>query len=265
MRTASIAVAVVVAGLTLAAPSEAKKSPVAKFKLLSVSGTQTHTFHEEQFDSFNYDEEGAQLRGSTQAPTCVGTQSQSIRYHSTKPTKMFVTLRKAHGLHTLISDKLDPDSGLDFLSAPGQMTLSRSVSYEQTRGCGSEPVECPETTFPAPVLVFGTHDPSRGISPLYDTNLDLPSGLDRSCEPMPGAGFGPLSPYAAAPDREIPYLGAIPRSQIFDEKRKRLSGEDSFEFSYETASDPGYSYQTTVTGTYGETIAVELKRLKKKK
>jgi hypothetical protein len=263
MRTVSIAIAV--AASTLAAPSEAKSPDEAAFKLLSASGTQTHTFHEEQFDSFNYDEDGAQLRGSTQAATCVGTQSQSVRYHSAKPAKMYVFLRRAHGLHTLISDKPNPDSGLDFLSVPGEMTLSRSVSYEQTRGCGSEPAECPETTFPAPVLVFGTHDPSRGISPLYDTNLDLPSGLDRSCEPMPGAGFGPLSPYAAAPDREIPYLGAIPRSQIFDEKRKRLSGEDSFEFSYETASDPGYSYQTTVTGTYGEAIAVELKRLKRKK
>jgi hypothetical protein len=40
----------------------------------------------------------------------------------------------------------------------------------------------------------------------------------------------------------------------------------ALEFSYEVPADPGYtSFRRTVTGTYGETMAVELKRLKPKK
>lgn len=248
--TSKAVLAVGLASLALAAPSQAKPDDEAAFKLLSVSGTQTHTFSERTL------EDGAD--------TCTGTQSQSVRYHSTKPTKMYVFLRDAHGLHTLISDKPNPDSGLDFLSVAGEMTLSRSVSYQAVEGCVSEPVECPESTFPAPVLLFGTHEPSGGIAVAYDTNLDLPSGLDRDCSPSPGAGFGPLSPFAVRPDREE-FTEAIPRSEIFNKKRKRLSGEDSFEFPYETATDPEDSAQVTLTGTYGESMAVELKRLKTKK
>jgi hypothetical protein len=267
IRTALIAAAL--GTLTLAAPSEAKKLPEASFKLLSVSGTQAHTFHEETWAVRNFDDDGNPLPGPTRVDTCTGNQSQSIRYRTTKPTKMYVFLRRAHGLHTLVSDKSDPDSGLDFLRAPGEMTLARSVSYEATQDCESPPVECPEATFPSPVLVFGNHEPSGGITPAYDTNLNLPSGLDRSCEPYPGAHIGPLSPFAMPPDRDLEeILGVIPRSEIFNEKRKRLSGKDSFEFPYETTSDPADTpgdFQTRVTGTYRETIAVELKRLKPKR
>jgi hypothetical protein len=263
-RGAATVSAVALGVLVLAAPSEAKKLPEASFKLISASGTQTHTFHEEESHlEYAYGEDGEQLPTPTsRTGTCVGTQTQNVRYHSTKPTKMYVFLREAHGLHTLISDKPDPDSGLDYLTVPGEMTLSKSVSYEVTKAC-PEPTECPETTFSAPVNVFGNHVPSGGISPLYSANFNLPSGLDRSCEPRRGPRYGPLSTHAVPPNlEEIP--GAIPRSELFG-KKKRLSGEDSLEFSYETTTEPGNSYETTVTGTYGETIAVELKRLKPKK
>ena len=248
MRLGWISVAVLPA-LILAAPSQAKKAPVASFKLVSASGAKTQTFHEQ----------------TTHAgvASCTGTQSQSIRYRTTRPTKMYVTLREAHGLHTLVSDTPDPDSGLDYLSAPGEMTLSRSVDY-QGEGCTSSddevpddfgPVACPQTTFPNPVLVFGTHDPSAGLSPAYDTNVDLPPGLARECDPL----------FFPAPPRELlEFVGAIPRSALFG-KKKRLSGEDSFATSYEETTGTGGGTQTTVSGTYDESTAVELKRLKRKK
>jgi hypothetical protein len=250
LSSANVLALIALGGLAFAAPSEAKASKEAAFKLLSASGTQTHTFQEQESEYYGN--------------ACVGTQSQSVRYHSTQPAKMYVFIRRAHGLHTLVSDKPDPDSGLEALRVTGEMTLSKSVSYSETRGCRQEPAECPETTFSAPVIVYGTHNPSGGIMPLYDQGLDLPSGLDRTCQPYAHPRYGPLSRHAVPPDlEEIP--GAIPRSEIFDERRKRLSGEDSTEFSYETTTDPEFSYQTTVTGTWGETIAVKLRRLRTKR
>jgi hypothetical protein len=248
--------------LALAAPSAAK-SPEAAFKLLSASGTHAHTFHERETDIVYYGEDGHALPGPTRADICAGSQSENVSYRTTKPTKMYVFVRKAHGLHTLVSDKPEPDGGLDYLSTPGQMTLSRSVSYEATRGCGEDPVDCPETTFTVPIDVSGTHDPQGGIEALYRVFPELPPGLDRTCSPFPGPHHGPLSPHAVEPDQpEFP--GAIPRSDLFNEKKKRLSGDDTVEFSYETTTEPGYSYETTVAGTYRETIAVELKRLKRR-
>lgn len=238
------ALAVGLASLALAASAQAKKGPVASFKLISASGTQTQTYAETTTDHG--------------VVTCSGNQSQSIRYRTAKPTKMYVTLREAHGLHTLVSERPEPDSGLDYLSTSWEMTLSRAVDYqgegcfpsEEEAGVDLRPAACPETTFPNPVLVFGTHEPSAGLTAAFDTNVDVPAGLDPDCDPR----------YFPGPPRELlEFIGAIPRSEIFG-KKKRLSGEDSFETAYEDASG-----SRTVAGTYAESIAVELKRLKRKK
>lgn len=262
--TSRVVLAVGLASLVLAAPGQAKQEPVAAFKLLSGTGTQTYTFQEKTTDIKSFDDDGNLSTPpiQTRVDICTGSGNVNLRYRTAKPTKMFVTLRKAHGLHTLISDTPDPDSGLDFLTTAGQMTLSKSMNYTATDECRVEPVECPETTFSAPVLVFGTHERLGGISSLYDTNLNLPSGLDRSCQPRPGTGFGPINVLGPQPEE---FATVIPRSDLFDEKKKRLSGEDSIDLSYEVAADPEAKRQVSGSGTYTETIAVELKRLKLKK
>ena len=256
IRIRATLVVMALGSLALAAPSSAKEKKEAAFKLLSASGTQTHTFFEDGL----YDGGSPQRR-------CTGSQSINVRYHTTKATKMYVFVREAHGLHTLISGTPEPAGGLDYLTVPGEMTLSRSFDYQATEGCFPPPPACPETTVSSNVIVSGNHEPSGGISSIYDTDFNPPPGFDENCRPQPWVGFGPLSAGADPPEvdeDDVTVAGAIPRAQIFG-KKKRLSGEDSMEFSYEVRREPPLRNPTTVVGTYGETIAIELKRLKPKK
>lgn len=266
MRTASIVVAL--GGLTLAPPSAAEKiRDQARFKVLSMSGTLTHTFQEDGWREVEqYDDEGNPLP-PTRDYECIGSQSERVQYRSTEPFKAYVSLKTIphRGLSTIVSSTADPEN-FDRVSVQGEMTLSKSVSYERTEGCRPPPPpECPVSTFSSPVIAFGTNLSNGGLTTLWDPErLDLPPGLDRSCEPQLGAEHGPLSPGAVPPEESV-IPGAISRADLFG-KRKRLSGEDSREFAYETRTRPEDSPgHVTVTGTYGETVAVELKRLKSKK
>lgn len=154
-RGAAIIGVVALLALGLAPRSEAEKiRDQARFKVLSVSGTMTHTFQEDGWQYMEqYDEEGNPLP-PTRTNECVGSQNVRVQYRSTEPSRAHVSLKKIphRGLSTIVSSTADPENN-DVVSVPGEMTLSKSVSYSRTEGCSDPgPVACPESTFRTPVI-----------------------------------------------------------------------------------------------------------------
>ncbi len=231
--------------LSLASAAEAKFLDQAKFKLLSLSGAEAMTWSEDSTTS----------TGSR----CVGTGSMRIGFRSTERTTVYVFLKHVHGdLRTIVAPDPDPRN-FDLVYLDGEATISRSVSYQETAGCDPQrpPMDCPETTVPAEPFIQGTAEPSGGVGASGEGTFEVPPGYPEDCARL-RSGF-----LIGLPSPTV-FARAFPRSQLFNEKKKRLGGSVAVEEPLATTLGPPYADTGTASGTYTEELAVELKRLRLK-
>ena len=247
-KSVSLAAALLI--VLLVAPSaEAKFLDQAKLKLLSLSGAEALTFSEDSTES----------RGRR----CVGTTSSRIGFRGTERATVYVFLKRVHGaVRTILAPDPDPKN-FDAVPLAGEATLSRTVSYPETAGCEDPPTECPEATVPAKPFVLGTTDPARGVGTGV-MDIRWPAAYPESCEfllsQVSGEPVGPVG----LPSPTV-FAQAIPRKQLFNERRERLEGTAVVEEQLAESVEPPSADTGTVSGTYTEEIAVELKRLKLRK
>jgi hypothetical protein len=239
-------IAGVLAATVLALAPHAQAREAAKFKVLSISGSETTT------------------RNVVYAPSiygsCAWTQVERIRFHSTKPITAYAFTSKAHGRARVEwSSKPTFTGNLTQIEVPGELTVSRSATYTQTSyvdpdtgetlpGCyrESSPVNCTvERTLPATLNMGGTSDSERTTY----VQVELPPGalneLDGACQ------VGLLT---AVDDPRV-----FSRADLFS-KRKRLSDTDRVEQSFDTSTE-----SESNTGNSVQELAGELKRKKQRR
>jgi hypothetical protein len=239
-------VAAVAILLTLTPAAEAKFLDQAKFKLLSMSGSEAVTFSEDSTTS----------TGSR----CVGTTSARIGFRSLERPTVYVFLKQVHGdVRTILAPDPDPRN-FDLIYLHGEATISRSVSYQETAGCDQQapPTDCPETTVPAEPFILGTAEPSGGVGASGERTFEVPSGYPEDCDNLTH-GFGSVG----VPNPTVS-TQAIPRKQLFNEKRARLEDSVAVEEPLAKTVGPPSADTGTASGTYKEELSVELKRLKLK-
>jgi hypothetical protein len=234
--------------LAQAPPAQARNS--AKFKMLSISGSTTGS-RDVVYDPLPF-------------TSCSFTQTERINFHSTKPITAYAFSSKAHGSSRVAwSTKPSFSGNLVELEVPGEVTVSRSATYQQVNyvdpetgevvyGCrhevhldGSPATDCTvERSFPVTLKVGGTSDRDESTYVYPDIEPRDLKALDDACE----VGF---SPTTDAP-------GLFSRADLFNKKRKRLSDSDRKEdVPFDNATD-----DQTVTGTIVDELKGELKRLK---
>ena len=104
--------------LVLAPSAEARLS--AKFKVLSLSGTLATDRH-------------VAYEPSRYGDTCEFTQTERVRFHSTKPLNAYAFTSKSHGRARVEwSLKREFSGNLVELEVPGEMTVSRTATYQQS-------------------------------------------------------------------------------------------------------------------------------------
>ena len=153
------------AAIMLALAPSALARDSAKFKVLSLSGTSTTDRH-------------MAYEPSRYGDTCSFTQTERISFHSTKPLTAYAFTSKSHGRARVEwSPKPEFSGNLVELEVPGEMTVSRTATYQQSirmdpdtgeayYGCysevgpdGSPPADCAvERTFPVTLRFGGTSD-----------------------------------------------------------------------------------------------------------
>ena len=228
--------------LTVAATASAQVAsaaqPVAKFKVLAASGSETLSFQEQGVDD----------RGDA----CNGTTEWTASWRSTRPTKIYVFLKRVKGKQSaVLSADLDPEK-FDLVGLKGEGTVSLSSNYPQSVGCQSEPESCPAATGPAEPFLTGTSDPGGSVNGGV-SDIRLPPGAGAACStfiPFPRNDEVRFDIRASA--------FVIPRSELVG-KKKRLSGSAT---ATEQVGDSGS--QATASGTFTEQLSVTLKRLKLK-
>jgi hypothetical protein len=234
-------IAGVLAATVLALAPEAQARDSAKFKVLSISGTETTT------------------RDVAYAPSiygsCAWSQVERISFHSTKPVTAYAFTSKAHGRARVEwSSKPTFTGNLTQVEVPGEVTLSRSARYQQTDyvdpdtgetlpGCYKElsSVNCTvERTLPATLAMGGTSDSEKTT----DVQPEFPPGalnaLDDAC---------PVGLLTASDDPRV-----FSRADLFS-KKKRLSDTDRVEQNFDTSTE-----SESNTGKSVEELAGELKR-----
>ena len=234
--------------LVLAFAPSAQARSSAKFKLLSVSGSMTGS-RDVVYDPSPF-------------TSCSFSQTQTISFHGTKPITAYAFSSKAHGNPRVAwSPKPKFSGNLVELEVPGEVTVSRSATYQQTNytdpetsetdfGCsheihldGSPASDCKlEKTFDVTLRLGGT-GLSEATTYVYpDIQPRDLQALDEACE----VGF---STSVDAP-------GLFSKADLFSKKRKRLSDAERKE---EDLSGRGFGDQT-VTGTVVDELKGELKR-----
>ena len=109
--------AATVLALALAPQAQARDS--AKFKVLSISGSMTST-RDSVYDPSDF--------GS-----CAFTQAERIRFHSIKRVTAYAFTSKAHGRARVAwSPKPEFTHNFTVVELPGEVTVSRSATYQQT-------------------------------------------------------------------------------------------------------------------------------------
>ncbi len=241
-------IAGVLAALVLVFASQAQARDVAKFKVLSISGT-TNGARDVVYEPSNY--------GS-----CSFSQRERISFHSTEPTTAYAFTSKAHGSRR-VEWWSEPDfvGNLTYVEVPGEVTISRSATYHQTNyvdpdtgettpGCYNErsPVDCTvQRTLRATLNIGGTSDSDESTY----VQLSLPprdwSEVDEAC---------PVEIFSSGSDD--PRLFA--RDDLFKRRPKRLGDTDRVEAPvFDNSSD-----NTSSTGSIVQELAGELKRKKLK-
>jgi hypothetical protein len=240
------------ATLVLALAPQAQARDSAKFKILSLSGTtamERHVVYEPP------------TNGATS--TCSFTQTENISFRSTRPLTAYAFTSKSHG-RARVEWGLKPEfsGNLVELEVPGELTVSRTATYQQTitvdpdtgeasYGCyrelgpnGGPPTDCAvERTFPVTLRFGGTSDTENSTYVLADLGTRESIELRDAC------------PVAYPPVADGPRL--FSRASLFKKSLKRVKDTARVE---EPAFDQAGG--DTVTGTIVETLAGELKRKK---
>jgi hypothetical protein len=227
--------------LAFAMPASAKDGLAAKFKVVSASGSESLSFHEE-----------STYRGES----CVGNTSSKVSWESTRPRNLYVTVRFVSAYHrtaTVLSTTRETRS---FTSVPlaGTATVSRSVDYQETANCNGEPTACPETTAKARPFLTGTPNPRGGVYGGVD-RIHLRGELyNRICGSL-RRPWNDDSEQALGFPKKVAEV--IPRKQLLDPHRKVLHGSV-------TVQEPigGKHRGANASGTYTGHLKVKLKRLK---
>ena len=239
------------AAIMLAMAPHAQARDSAKFKVLSLSGTTATDRHVE-------------YEPSPYGDTCSFTQTERISFHTTRPFTAYAFTSKSHGRARVEwSPKPEFFGNLAVLEVPGEMTVSRSATYQQSirtdpdtgessYGCydqvnndGSPATDCAvERTFPATIRFGGTSDLEHSTYALADISTHDDKELNDACEVL----------YPSVADD--PRL--FSRAALFNKRLKRVKDTDRVE-------EPAFDYpndEQTTTGTTVETLAGELKRKK---
>jgi hypothetical protein len=231
------------AGGGLLAEADANQ-PVAKFKLLSMSGRQEVTYSEQDTDS--------------SGDACIGTTQWGLSYRSTKPVKFYVFLRQIERRPATVLSTEPKTSKFSIVPVEGEATTFLRRDYSATTSCaGDAEAECPGTPTGGTTEVFvdgnfGIRAGSMGAG----VSGGIP-GVDFLCE------FRPLPLNSSEVEFEdVAFATAISRRQLLG-KQKRLEGTGRDEVPLvDTATGP--FDDATASGTSTEEISVSLKRLKLK-
>jgi hypothetical protein len=247
--TGVIGSVLVAAILILAPTAEARKS--AKFKVLSLSGTTVADRH-------------VVYEPSPYGDTCEFTQTERISFHSTKPLTAYAFTSKSHGRARVEwSPKPEFFGNLVQLEVPGEMTVSRTATYQQSittdpdtgesyYGCyqevnpdGSPATDCSvERTFPVTLLFGGTSDTDHSTYVITDVDARDLNDLDDACRVVyPSVGDDPR---------------VFSRADLFKKSLKRIDDTARVE-------EPAFDYpndDATAEGTIVETLTGALKRKK---
>jgi hypothetical protein len=235
---AGVLVATVVA---LAPQAQARKT--AKFKMLSVSGT----------ESFTHDV----VYPPDDLTSCAYSMTERISFHSTKRATAYAFTSKAHGRARVAwSSRPTFSSNFTVVEVPGEATVSRSATYQQTNyvdpdtgetyfGCYNElsPVDCEvERTFPATLEIGGTSESEE--STYVQLVMDF-GALDDACYV-----------YTVDPRQDDP--GLFSRADLFKAGPKRLGDTSRKEAPvFDNPSD-----EVSHTGTIVRELTAKLKRKK---
>jgi len=208
----------------------------AKFKVVSASGSQSVSFHEESSDSTG--------------ERCVGTTTAEFTWRTTPPKTIYVFVKGAgkRARPNISADRVA--QAYDVARLPGKATVSRSVDYQETAGCHRAPTACPKATGPATLYLLGT----RGRLGSVESGIDvvrLPEGLDASCEAATSFAPGLTRPFGTDAVSLFPrltvYAWAIPRSRLLDPHRKRVKDSKTVKQPF-SGSDPEYG--ATLSGRH---------------
>jgi hypothetical protein len=239
------------AAIMLAMAPQALARDSAKFKVLSLSGTTATDRH-------------VTYEPSPYGDTCSYTQTEDISFHITKPFTAYAFTSKSHGRARVEwSPKPEFLGNLVVLEVPGEMTVSRSATYQQSirtdpdtgesyYGCynevnndGSPATDCSvERTFPATIRFGGTSDLEHSTYAVADISTQNEIELNDACRVVyPGPADDPR---------------VFSRAALFNKRLKRVNDEDSVD-------EPAFDYPTeyeSATGKIVETLTGELKRKK---
>lgn len=145
------------------------------------------------------------------------------------------------------------------VEVPGEVTVSRSATYQQTNyfdpdtgetlpGCFNEPspVDCTvERTLPATLNTGGLSDSDESTYVELEFHPGDLNAIDDACL------VGLLAP------SEAPWL--FSRADLFNGAKKRLSDTDRVDAAYDTSTD-----SESNTGTNIQELTAELKRMKQR-
>jgi hypothetical protein len=238
----------VLAATVLALAPQAQARDSAKFKVLSVTGTTTST-RESVYDEAPYG-------------PCAFTMTECISFRSTKRETAYAFTSKAHGRARVAwSPKPEFTHNFTVVDVPGEVTVSRSATYQQTTyvdpetgetfsSCYRElsPMNCAvERTLPATLRIGGTSGTDESTYVLLVLSNRAWDELDAACPVL----F--LDPGGDAP-------GLFARADLFKNKPKRLGDTDRSERPGFDHADDG----VTDTGTIVEELTAELKRKKRR-
>jgi hypothetical protein len=233
----------VLAVLALALAPQAQARDAAKFKVLSISGT----------ESFTHDV----VYPPDDLTSCAYSMTERITFHSTKKATAYAFTSKAHGRARVAwSPKPSFTHNFTVVEVPGEVTVSRSATYQQTNyvdpetgetyyGCYDElsPVDCKvERTFPATLEIGGTSDSEE--STYVQLVADF-GALDDACYV-----------YTIDPRQDDP--GLFSRADLFKARPKRLDDTSRKEAPvFDNPSD-----DESHTGTIVRELTAKLKRKK---
>jgi hypothetical protein len=225
----------------------------AKFKVVSASGSESLSFHEDGVTSTD--------------ERCVGTTASKVSWRTTRPKTVYLFVRRAGGKVrlTLSADRVGEAYEAVFLR--GKATVSRSVSYQQTAGCQEQPVNCPKLTASAQPFITGTDERRGSVNAGIDI-IRWPKGIDDSCDVSAPVAAGIALPFGNAAGRALlPEITAnawaVPRGRLLDPHRKTI--KDSVTVKQPLSATADGADQATVSGTYTDHLKISLKRLKLKR
>ncbi len=233
--------------LALAPQAQARKTE--KFKVLSVSGG-TNSSRDVVYEP------------SPNGDTCAFTQTERVSFHSTKRATAYAFTSKAHGRARVAwSSKPTFSGNFTVVEVPGEVTISRSATYEQSTyvdpdtgetypGCVYEPspVNCTvERTLPATLNIGGTSGSEESTYVQVSANQGELNEIDDACLVE-----------LFQTEAEDPLL--FSRADLFNGRQKRLSDTDRAETpAFDNPSD-----SASVTGTTAKELTAELKRKKQR-